>query len=196
MRPNTLKLVKIGIFSAIATVISMIIRIPVFFAPGFYRLDFSDTVVLISAFSLGPAAGVLTESVKILLKVLIKGSPSLGIAELAKFTTGLALVLPAAIIYKKNRTLKSACIALTIGVFCTLLVSAIMNFFVLLPVFGALFNVSEQKIIAAAQAIIPFVTDKCTFVLFVVCPFNFIESTLVCVFALLLYKRLAKVFSR
>ena len=109
MRPSTLKLVQIAIFSAIAAVISMI-RIPVFFAPGFYRLDLSDAVVLVSGISLGPAAAFMTEFLKVLLKILIKGSASMGIADLAKLTIGLALVLPASIIYKRNRTFKGACL--------------------------------------------------------------------------------------
>lgn len=175
MRPRTLKLVQIAIFSAIATVISMI-RIPVFFAPSFYRLDLSDAVVFMSGFSLGPAAAAMTEILKVFLKILIKGFASLGIADLAKLTIGLALVLPATIIYQKNRAFKGACISLMAGTFCSAIVAALMNYFVLLPAFEALFNISDQKIISIFQVVNPFVIDKLTFVLFVVCPFNLVES--------------------
>lgn len=185
MRPRTLKLVQIAIFSAIATVISMI-RIPVFFAPSFYRLDLSDTVVLMSGFSLGPAAAVMTEFLKVFLKILIKGSASLGIADLAKLTIGLALVLPATIIYKKNRTFKGACISLMVGTFCSVMLAALMNYFVLLPAFEALFNISEKKIISISQVVNPFVIDKLTFVLFVVCPFNLAESAVSVFFTLII----------
>ena len=188
MRPSTLKLVQIAIFSAIAAVISMI-RIPVFFAPSFYRLDLSDAVVLVSGFSLGPAAAFVTELLKVFLKILIKGSASMGIADLAKLTMGLALVLPASIIYKRNRTFKGACLSLLVGIFCSVVVAALMNYFVLLPVFEALFSISERNIIAMAQAVNPLITDRLTFVLFVVCPFNLVENLVISVLALAFIKR-------
>lgn len=188
MRPSTLKLVQIAIFSAIAAVISMI-RIPVFFAPGFYRLDLSDAVVLISGISLGPAAAFLTEFLKVCLKFLIKGSASMGISDLAKFTMGLALVLPASIIYKRNCTFKGACLSLLAGIFCSVVVAALMNYFVLLPAFEALFSISEKNIIAMAQTANPFIADRLTFVLLVVCPFNLVESLTVGLLAFVLFYR-------
>ncbi len=188
MRPSTLKLVQIAIFSAIAAVISML-RIPVFFAPSFYRLDLSDAVVLVSGFSLGPAAAFLTEFLKVFLKILLKGSASTGIADLAKLTMGLALVLPASIIYKKNSTSKGACLSLIVGVFCTVIVAALMNYFVLLPAFEALFSISERNIIAMSQAINPLITDRLTFVLLVVCPFNLVEGVIISLLALILCKK-------
>ena len=188
MRTRTLKLVQIAIFSAIATVIS-IIRIPVFFAPSFYRLDLSDAVVLISGFSMGPTAAAMIEFLKVFLKILLKGSASMGIADLAKFTIGLALVLPSIIIYKKNSTFKGACLSLMAGSFCSIVVAALMNYFVLLPAFEALFNISEQKIIAMVQLINPLVFDKLTFVLFVVCPFNLVESMINSLLALIFIGR-------
>ena len=64
-----------------------------------------------------------------------------------------------------------------------------MNYFVLLPAFEALFNISEQKIIAMVQLINPLVFDKLTFVLFVVCPFNLVESMINSLLALIFIGR-------
>ena len=191
MRPSTLKLVQIAIFSAIAAVISMI-RIPVFFAPSFYRLDLSDAVVLVSCFSLGPASAFMTELLKVFLKILIKGSASMGIADLAKLTIGLALVLPASVIYKKNRTFKGAYLSLLAGIFCSVVVAALMNYFVLLPAFEALFSISEQSIVAMAQAVNPLITDRLTFILFVVCPFNLLESVINVAIAAIIFSRIVR----
>ena len=188
MLPRSLKLIQVALFSAIAAIISMI-RFPVFFAPSFYRLDLSDTVVLISGFSLGPYAAVLMEFLKIFLKLLLKGSATMGLSDLAKLIMGLALVLPAIIIYKKKRTFKGLCISLIAGVLCTVVVSALMNYFGLLPAFEALFNVSEKKIIEISQAINPNVTDRLSFVLLVNCPFNLVESLVVSALVLLFKKR-------
>ena len=47
----------VGIFSAISAVL-MFFEMPLWFAPGFYQLDFSEIPVMICAFSMGPVAGV------------------------------------------------------------------------------------------------------------------------------------------
>ena len=50
----------IAILAAISGVL-MVIEIPLFFAPSFYKLDFSELPVLICAFYLGPVSGVVCE---------------------------------------------------------------------------------------------------------------------------------------
>ena len=62
---------KIGVLSAVAAIL-MLFEFPLWFAPGFYKLDLSETVILIGGFALGPVAGVLIELLKNLLNLLIK----------------------------------------------------------------------------------------------------------------------------
>ena len=62
---TTRKLVVIGVFSAISAIL-YILDFPVFFAPGFYRMDFSELPALIGAFAFGPVTGVMIEFIKIL----------------------------------------------------------------------------------------------------------------------------------
>ena len=61
----------VAMFSALGGVL-MLLEIPLFFAPGFYKMDLSELPVLMSAFYLGPVAGVVTELLKVLLKLLLK----------------------------------------------------------------------------------------------------------------------------
>ena len=177
-----------------ATVLTFF-EIPVFFAPGFYKLDFSDVVVLISGFSLGPMAGALTELLKGLLKILIKGSSTAGLGDLASFVAGLALMLPCAFFYKKYRTFKGVCVAMTLGIVCLTAVSVALNYFILLPAYEVLFSISENTIISLGNAINPLIFDKFTFVLFIVCPFNLLKGALVCSATLIIYKRLSVVIN-
>ena len=60
----------VAMFSALGGVL-MLLEIPLFFAPGFYKMDLSELPVLMSAFYLGPVAGVITELLKVLLKLLL-----------------------------------------------------------------------------------------------------------------------------
>ena len=85
----------IGICSAIAAVLHMLDFPLVFMAPEFYKLDFSEVPVLMCGFYLGPSATVLCEGVKILLKLLLKGTSTAFVGDLANFVVGCSFVLPA-----------------------------------------------------------------------------------------------------
>ena len=54
---------KVGVLGAVATLL-MLLYFPLWFAPSFYKLDFSEVPVLIGAFALGPLAGAMIELVK------------------------------------------------------------------------------------------------------------------------------------
>ena len=58
MNKNLKYIVKIGILSAVAAVL-MLCELPLWFAPPFYKLDFSEIPILIGSFALGPLAGVI-----------------------------------------------------------------------------------------------------------------------------------------
>ena len=76
----------VGMLAAISGVL-MVIELPLFFAPPFYKLDFSELPVLICAFSLGPVAGVVCEFLKVLIKLLLKGT-SVGACTAASIMVG------------------------------------------------------------------------------------------------------------
>ena len=65
----------VAVFSAMAGVL-MLLEIPLFFAPSFYKMDLSELPVLICTFYLGPVAGVIAELLKVCIKLLLKKSPN------------------------------------------------------------------------------------------------------------------------
>ena len=77
-------LVQIGMLSAIA-IILMMFEIPLPFAPTFYKIDLSEVPVLVGCFAMGPMAGVLVELVKILLNLVMTGTSTAGVGEIANF---------------------------------------------------------------------------------------------------------------
>lgn len=90
---NVRTMVEIGMLGAIS-VILMMFEIPLWFAPSFYKIDLSEVPVLIGAFALGPVAGALIELVKILLHLLLKGTSTAGVGDLANFLIGCAMAVP------------------------------------------------------------------------------------------------------
>lgn len=94
---------QMGMLSALATVL-MLIDIPIpFIAPSFYKMDISELPVLIGTFAMGPVAGMLIELVKILLHLIIRGTQTAFVGEIANYVIGCAFLIPAGLIYKKKK---------------------------------------------------------------------------------------------
>jgi len=91
----------VAVFSCMAGVL-MLLEIPLFFAPGFYKMDLSELPVLICTFYLGPVAGVVSELLKIMIKLLLKGTTTAFVGDFANFAVGCSFVLPASVIYHAN----------------------------------------------------------------------------------------------
>ena len=99
---TTRKVAMIGMFSAVAGIF-MILELPMPFAPSFYKIDPSELPVLICGFAFGPVAGVLTEFVKIIIKLFLKPTSTAFVGELANFCVGCSMILPATIIYHAKK---------------------------------------------------------------------------------------------
>ena len=183
-------LLKIAILGAISFLI-MMVDFPLWFAPSFYELDFSDVPALIGAFSLGPLAGIIIELIKNILNVALTGSITGGIGEIANFLIGAIFVGTAGIIYKKNKTRKSAIIGMALGTLLMALLGSALNYFVLLPLYSKIMPI--ETILDLASAVNSIVVDLKTLVIYTVFPFNLLKGFLVSLLTIPLYKRLSKV---
>lgn len=192
---TTKTMAKIAILGAVATVL-MLFEFPLPVAPSFYEFDFSEVAVLIGAFALGPAAAVAIEAVKIALNFLFNGTITMGVGELANFLIGCAFVVPAGLIYKKNRTKNGALQGMAVGTLCMAAAGVILNYFVLLPAYVAIAHFPLEMIIAAGAEIFPFIQNTFQFVLACVTPFNLIKGLIVSVVTLLLYKHVSPILKK
>ncbi len=174
-------------------VVLMLFEIPLWFAPSFYELDFSEVPVLIGAFALGPVAGIIIEMLKIILNLAINSTKTAGVGELANFLIGCSMVVPAAIIYHKNKTLKSAIKGMVVGTLTMVVLGGLMNAYVLLPVFAYFFKMPIEGLIGAGTKVNPAINNMSTFILYAVTPFNLLKGTLVSLMSFLIYKRISKV---
>jgi riboflavin transporter FmnP len=189
---NIRVIVQIAMLSAVA-VILMLFEIPLWFAPSFYEIDFSEVPVLIGAFALGPLAGVAIEAVKILLNLVINGTITAGVGELANFLIGCALVIPSAVIYKRHKSKKNAVIGMAVGTITMVVVGCFLNAFILLPVYSKAL-LPMDALIGMGTAVNSHITDLMTFVLFAVAPFNLLKGVLVSLITALIYKKISIIF--
>ena len=179
-----------AILGATATLL-MLIEFPLWFAPSFYKLDFSEIPVLIGAFSLGPLAGILIEAIKVFLNFVINGTITYGIGELANFLIGIAFVVPAAIIYKRAKSKTHAIVGMGVGVLSMALIGALLNAFVLLPIYAKVFYMSIPDLIAFGTLVNPNITSMTTFIMLAVVPFNLLKGIFVSAVVILIYKRIS-----
>lgn len=180
----------VAMFSAFAAVL-MLLEIPLFFAPSFYEIDLSEIPVLICSFYLGPVAGVVSELLKVVLKLLLKGTSTAFVGDFGNFFVGCALVLPASVIYHCKKSKKSALVGLAVGTVCMTVFGSAFNAFYLIPKFSQLFGLPLDAIVAMGTAVNASITSVSTLVLFAVVPFNILKGLLVSVLTMLLYKRVA-----
>lgn len=183
----------VGICAAIAAVLHILDFPLLFLAPEFYKLDFSELPVLLCGFYLGPSASVACEGVKILLKLLLKGTSTAFVGDFANFVVGCSFVLPAVIMYHVRKTRTFAYLGLAVGTLCLTVFGSAFNALYLLPKFSQLFGLPMEVIISMGSAIHSSVSNVTTFVLLCVAPLNLLKGISVSVLTLLLYKRVEKI---
>ena len=171
---NTNRFIKLSLLSAIA-VILMYIDFPVIPIFPWLKIDLSDVPALMGAFAFGPLAGVIIELMKNLLILIVKGTGTGFVGELANFLVGIALVWPAALVYKKNKTKKTAILGMVLGVLCIEVVGILANVYLLLPAYGMAMSKAELMQYVTVGLI----------------PFNGIKAILVCGITYALYKKVS-----
>ena len=182
----------IAVCSAIAAVLHMLDFPLLFLAPEFYKLDFSELPVMLCGFYLGPTAAVLCEAVKILLKLLLKGTSTAFVGDFANFVVGCSLVLPAVILYHTKKSRTSALWGLVAGTAVLTVFGSAFNAVYLLPKFSQLFGLPLDAIIEMGAAINGSIHSVSSFVLLAVAPLNLVKGISVSLLTLLLYKKVAR----
>lgn len=192
---STKTLTKISILSAIAAVI-MLIELPIWFAPGFLKIDASDLPALIGSFSLGPVAGVIIELFKNILKILMKGSDTAYVGELANFIVGSLFVYGAGLIYNRKKNRKNAVLGMIVGTLLMTITMSFANYYVLLPFYSELYKLPLDNIIEMAKSANGLVVDLKTFILYTIVPFNLLKGIGISAITLFLYKRISPILHK
>ncbi len=186
------RLCIIAICSAIAAVLHILDFPLLFLAPEFYKLDFSELPVMLCGFYLGPSAAVACEAVKILLKLLLKGTSTAFVGDFANFAVGCSLVLPAVIVYHTRKSRTSALWGLVTGTLFLTVFGSMFNAIYLLPKFSQLYGLPLDAIIGMGSKINGNIHSLQSFVLLAVAPLNLIKGAAISALTLVLYKKVAR----
>ena len=115
------------------------------------------------------------------------------IGEISNMLMGIALVVPSAYYYQKNRTMKGAIISLLIGSVSMVIIAAILNYVAIIPAYVSFMHYPLDAIVGMGNKIFPIVKDKLTLILFCTVPFNIIKAILNSLIARILYKHLSPI---
>lgn len=147
-RISTRQLVSMAMLGAISIVLVAVIHFPLIPAAAFLEYDPADIPILICAFAYGPLAGLLLTVVV----CFIQGFSGIIGIVMHIFATGCC-VLVTGNIYKRNKTRKTAVIALILGALVQTAAMVLMNM-----IFTPLFMGAPLETVLALMipAIIPF----------------------------------------
>ena len=167
---NTSTLVKLGLMTALSLVM-LLIRIPYPPAP-FLVYDPADIPIYITAFAFGPAAGlVVTFMVSFIQAFLMGGDGIYGF--LMHFIATGAFAVIVGLLYKRNKTRKTAIISIVLGVIVMTAIMCAMNLIVTPLYMGAPRS-------AVMAMIVP-----------IIIPFNLLKGGLNGAVTFVLYKRIS-----
>ncbi len=176
---------RVAILAAAASILYLI-QIPIV---AFYKLDLSNIPVLLGAFSMGPVPGILVLALKSAIGLL--HSNSAGVGELADFVMGAALVLPAALIYQKNKTRKNAIIGMAVGTVCMVIAGVLANKYIMLPFYMGAFHMDMDGILRFAN--VAGIDSETKLLLLITGPFNLLKGVVLSIVAGLIYKPLSPI---
>ncbi|MCQ2798270.1 MAG: ECF transporter S component [Bacilli bacterium] len=197
-KKNWTKIIARGaIFGAIATILYVVeiftIHLP--FLPSFLSLHFDEIPIFVAGFAYGPWTALAVIVVKTVIKLPL--TSTMGVGELSDLLFSAAFVIPATIIYKKNRTIKGAAIGLGISFVLQVIVAVLMNIYAMLPFYMFVMGLPEAAIVgmcnAANPAILTIFPDwKWGYGLLAVVPLNVIKNTVVVIVTFIVYRSIHK----
>ncbi len=183
-------IVRVALLAAVSSVL-MFLEMSVPFVPPFLKFDFSDIPALLAGFSMGPLAGVTVVLIKNLVHAITSWSFLVG--ELANFLIGVAFVLPAAIIYKRNKCKKNAVVGMIAGGLIMTVFAALLNYFVLIPLYATVLGFPVEAIIEMSNSVNSMIVDLKTLILIGITPFNLFKAAVNIFITAIIYKKLSPI---
>ncbi|MDF2842679.1 MAG: putative riboflavin transporter [Herbinix sp.] len=201
---STKQTVILGLFSALSYVL-MFVHLP-YKHLGFLELEFSDIPAIIAALQFGPLSGIMIEFIKNLIKALTASSTGM-VGELANFLISCAFILPVGILnkirkskaiernlnqntVKANTGVRSALAMVVIFTIATLsmtLTGALLNYFVMIPLYATLFG-GLDNVVGLAATTVPAIKDLGTMVIIGITPFNIFKGIMISVVGYYTYR--------
>ena len=187
---TTANLTRMAILTALSAVLYLVLEIPVI--PPMYKLDFSNIPILLGTYAMGLQSGLVILVLKNLIHVVIRGlGTTMGIGNLADIVTTAAYLLPAALLYHRNKTRKTAFLGMGLGTLCQTAAAVLINWLIMIPFYREAFHMPMDTIIGFATKVLPFVQTEAGFYFLACAPFNLLKALIISLMTALMYKPLS-----
>ncbi len=181
-------LVVTAIFAAISAVL-MYIQIGLPILPAFLKFDFSDFPALIVSFAVSPWHGALVCLLKNLLHLFT--TTTAGVGELNNFIIACFFVVPAGMVYHRNKTRKTALLGSLVGTISSGVLSVVYNYFVGYPLFSAALGIPMMGIVGMYSTILPSSDTLLESLLIFNLPLTVVKGIVSTIITMLIYKRIS-----
>lgn len=190
---STVNMIKMALLAVIAVLLMQFaaIKLPMLF-PSFLELDFSEVPAIIGILTVHPLSGIVIVILKNVLKVVLFQTNTAYAGELANMAVSLGYVLPLTFMVRKSRSIKNVSVGISLGVIGMIIMGALVNYFITLPMYAKLF-MPMDTIIGMGNAIYYKIVDKGTLILYSFVPFNLLKGTLVAIVSIIIVKGLQPV---
>lgn len=165
----TRKIATTGMLCALAYVAMALIHIKLIPAAPFLTYDPKDVIIAIGGFLFGPVYAILISVIVAFLEMITVSESGIIGFVMQVIATG-AFAVPAALLYKRNRTRKSALTGLAAGTGCMVVIMVLWNY-ILTPVY-----------MGAARS------DVAAMLVPIIIPFNLLKGILNSLLIFLIYK--------
>ena len=198
----------LAIFSAIASLLYCYVKFPLPIFPSFLDVNFSMIPIIIAVFMLGPVDGVIIVIVRFIMKLLLVGTGTQYVGEIADVILGVVTALSCGLFYRFYKGKYKSILSFTIVVVTWVIASILINAFINIPIYVELFFKGNWDVLIGickdAFNLITFGnTPEITrenfilwYVILAVIPFNLMLSLLVVGITALVHKRLKYLYDQ
>ena len=191
MRSKQLKRLTLAAMMGAVAFVLMYFSFSVPVLSPFAEFEFAALAELIGGFILGPVGAVEIIAVKLILKLVFKGSQSMMTGEVQNLILSIAYALPAILYYRRHRTKKAAVIGLVVGSVTNIVMAVITSLYLIFPFYIKLYGMDWQGIVDMCSAVNPWISDVPTMVAFSIIPFNMVKCVVLSLITILAYKKLS-----
>ncbi len=190
-KPNHVRFLTLtAILTAIAVILQYL-EFPVPLIPSFVKFDFSDLPAILAAFLVSPLSGIAVCMLKNLIHIAV--SMSAGVGELCNCLLGIAMVVPAWLIYKIKPSKVNAALAMIAGSCVAAAASLPINYFITYPFYENFYGLPMEAILGMYREINDGVGSLWDALIWFNLPFTFVKFMVDSIIVFFIYKPLAKV---
>lgn len=198
---TTKQMIIISLFAALSYALQLI-SLP-YKHLGFLEFEFSDIPAVIASLQYGPFAGILIEFIKNLIKA-ITASTTAWVGEATNFLISCAFILPVGLLYKMKKSKNSISnkkdksrageliylvFIFTVAVITMTIAGALINYFVMIPLYAKAFG-GMDSVIGFAASTVPAIKDLAGLVIIGITPFNIVKGITISVIGYYTYRLL------